>query len=169
MLAGLNLDIAMSNVVWPNVVSGCAMGFIFVPLTTMAMGTLPNEQVGNASGVYNLMRNTGGSIGIAAMTTMLARGAQTHQAAIASHLTPYDPAFQERLRQIAGAIGMRGGGTGATQQALASVYGTVLRQSMLMSFIDNFRLLAFLCVLCVPAALLFKRVRARGGPSVAAH
>jgi DHA2 family multidrug resistance protein len=170
MLAGLNLDIAMSNVVWPNIISGCAMGFIFVPLTTMAMGTLPNEQVGNASGVYNLMRNTGGSIGIAAVTTLLARGAQTHQSAISSHLTPYDPVFQERLRQIAAAIGMRGGGGGgAMQQALASVYGVVLRQSMLMSFIDNFRLLAFMCLLCVPAALLFKRVRARGGPSVAAH
>jgi DHA2 family multidrug resistance protein len=172
MLAGLNLDIAMSNVVWPNIISGCAMGFIFVPLTTMAMGTLPNEQVGNASGVYNLMRNTGGSIGIAAVTTMLARGAQTHQSAIASHLTPYDPAFQERLRQVAAAIGMRGGGGGgggAMQQALASVYGVVLRQAMLLSFIDNFRLLAFMCLLCVPAALLFKKVRARGGPSVAAH
>ncbi len=169
MLAGLNLDIAMSNVVWPNIVSGCAMGFIFVPLTTMAMGTLPNEQVGNASGVYNLMRNTGGSIGIAAMTTMLARGAQTHQTNIAAHMTQYDPAFQQRLQQIASALSLRGGGTGATQQALASIYGVVLRQSMLMSFIDNFRLLAFLCVLCVPAALLFKRVRARGGPSVAAH
>jgi DHA2 family multidrug resistance protein len=169
MLAGLNLDIAMSNVVWPNIISGCAMGFIFVPLTTMAMGTLPNEQVGNASGVYNLMRNTGGSIGIAAVTTLLARGAQAHQSAIASHLTPYDPAFQERLHQIAAAIGLRGGGGGAMQQALASVYGVVLRQSMLMSFIDNFRLLAFMCLLCVPAALLFKKVRARGGPSVAAH
>lgn len=170
MLAGLNLDIAMSNVVWPNIISGCAMGFIFVPLTTMAMGTLPNEQVGNASGVYNLMRNTGGSIGIAAVTTLLARGAQVHQSAISSHLTPYDQAFQERLRQIAAAIGMRGGGGGgAMQQALASVYGVVLRQSMLMSFIDNFRLLAFMCLLCVPAALLFKKVRARGGPSVAAH
>ncbi|HJQ35380.1 MAG TPA: DHA2 family efflux MFS transporter permease subunit [Pyrinomonadaceae bacterium] len=169
MLAGLNLDIAMSNVVWPNIVSGCAMGFIFVPLTTMAMGTLPNEQVGNASGVYNLMRNTGGSIGIAAMTTMLARSAQTHQTNIAAHITAYDPAFQQRLQQIAGALSLRGGGTGATQQALASIYGVVLRQSMLMAFIDNFRLLAFLSLICVPAALLFKRVRARGGPSVAAH
>ncbi|MDT5296309.1 MAG: transporter, family, multidrug resistance protein [Acidobacteriota bacterium] len=168
MLAGLNLEIAMSNVVWPNIISGCAMGFIFVPLTTMAMGTLPNEQVGNASGVYNLMRNTGGSIGIAAMTTFLSRGAQTHQAAIATHLTPYDPAFQQRMQQLQGATALRGGGAG-TQQALASVYGIVLRQSMLMSFIDNFRLLAFLCALCIPAALLFKRVRARRGPSVAAH
>ena len=162
MLAGLNLEIAMSNVIWPNIISGCAMGFIFVPLTTMAMGTLPNEQVGNASGVYNLMRNTGGSIGIAAMTTLLARSAQAHQVAMSAHMTPYDPAFMERLRQI-----MRAGA--GLQQALASVYGIVLRQSMLLAFIDNFRLLAVMCILCVPATLLFKRVRARGGPSVAAH
>jgi len=95
------------------------------------------------------------------------RDAQVHQAAIASHLTPYDPAFQQRMQQMQGALAARGGGA-ATQQALASVYGMVLRQSMLMSFIDNFRLLAFLCLLCIPAALLFKRVRAKGGP-VAAH
>jgi MFS transporter, DHA2 family, multidrug resistance protein len=174
MLAGLNLDIAMSNVVWPNIISGCAMGFIFVPLTTMAMGTLPNEQMGNASGVYNLMRNTGGSIGIAAVTTMLSRGAQAHQAAMSAHLTPYDPAFQQWLRQFGVAVGAVGGAGGfiggmPSQRALASAYGIVLRQSMLMSFVDNFRLLAFLCVLCIPAALLFKRVRARGGPSVGGH
>src|SRR5947209_1908747 len=174
MLAGLNLDIAMSNVVWPNIISGCAMGFIFVPLTTMAMGTLPNEQMGNASGVYNLMRNTGGSIGIAAMSTLLSRGAQVHQAAIATHLTPYDPAFQQRMQQFKGAAGVIGGGLGGggggmpPPQALASVYGTVLRQAMVLSFLDNFRLLAFLCLLCIPAALLFKRVRSKGGP-VAAH
>jgi DHA2 family multidrug resistance protein len=165
MLAGLNLDIAMSNVVWPNIVSGCAMGFIFVPLTTMAMGTLPNEQVGNASGVYNLMRNTGGSIGIAAMTTLLARSAQAHQVAMSAHMTPYDPAFMDWMRRIMGAPGAKAG----LQQALASAYGIVLRQSMLLAFLDNFRLLAVMCVLCVPATLLFKRVRARGGPSVAAH
>jgi DHA2 family multidrug resistance protein len=173
-LAGLNLEIAMSNVVWPMVISGFAMGFIFVPLTTMAMGTLPNEQMGNASGVYNLMRNTGGSIGIAAVTTFLSRGAQTHQAAMAAHLTPYDPSFQQWVGRVSGAMGGAIGGGGGfiggmpPPQALASAYGIVLRQSMLMSFVDNFRLLAFLCLLCIPAALLFKRVRARGGP-VAAH
>jgi len=113
------------------------------------------------------MRNTGGSIGIAAMSTLLSRGAQVHQAAIAAHLTPYDPAFQQRMQQMKGAAGMLGGG-GIAPQALASVYGTVLRQAMVLSFLDNFRLLAFLCLLCIPAALLFKRVRSRAGP-VAAH
>ena len=89
VLAGLNLNIASIDVVWPNIINGFAMGFVFVPLTTMAMGTLSNEQIGNASGIYNLMRNTGGSIGIAMMTTFLARGAQSHQATMVSHMTPY--------------------------------------------------------------------------------
>jgi DHA2 family multidrug resistance protein len=169
MLAGINLQIATRNVAWPLVFSGFAMGFIFVPLTTMTMGTLRNEQLGNASGIYNLMRNTGGSIGIAAVTTFLARGAQTHQAIMVSHVTPYNPAFQQRFRGLTRMFAARGNPATAAQQAYGAIYGTVVRQAMLMSYIDNFRLLAFLCLLCIPAALLFKRVRASKGAAVAAH
>src|SRR5438552_1135508 len=86
LFSDINLQISMGSIVFPGIISGFALGFVFVPLTTMAMGTLPNEQMGNASGVFNLMRNTGGSIGIAAVTTMLARGGQIHQAAMVSHL-----------------------------------------------------------------------------------
>jgi DHA2 family multidrug resistance protein len=167
MLADLNLNLAMSNIVWPMVVSGFAMGFIFVPLTTMAMGTLPNEQIGNATGVFNLMRNIGGSIGISAMSTLLSRGAQAHQAVISSHVTPYDPAFQQRIEQIQGATGAVGGLV--SPEALASVYGEVVRQSTLLSFMDNFRLLALLCLLCVPVALLFRRVVVKKGGPVVMH
>src|SRR3954463_1208331 len=102
LFSKINLEISISSIVWPNIISGFAMGFIFVPLTTMALGTLSNEQMGNASGVFNLMRNTGGSVGIAAVTTMLARGAQVHQATMVAHLTPYDPVFQQRLKQLGG-------------------------------------------------------------------
>src|SRR2546423_1088962 len=167
-LADINLQISVSSIVWPNIISGLAMGFVFVPLTTAAMGTLSNEQMGNASGVFNLMRNTGGSIGIAAVTTMLARGAQTHQAQLMSHLTPYDPVFQQRFQQIQHGLAAQSGSAVATQQAYGSIYGTVAKQATVLSYIDNFRLLAFLCVLCIPATLLFKRIRARKGP-VAMH
>ena len=156
----INLEISISSIVWPNIISGFAMGFIFVPLTTMALGTLSNEQMGNASGVFNLMRNTGGRVGIATVTTLLSRGAQAHQAAMVSHLTPYDPAFQERMRQI-------GSGAGA-QRAFAGIYGILVRQATVLSYIDIFRLLAFLCVLCIPATLLFERVRKKPG-AVAMH
>jgi DHA2 family multidrug resistance protein len=156
----INLEISISSIVWPNIISGFAMGFIFVPLTTMALGTLSNEQMGNASGVFNLMRNTGGSVGIAMVTTFLARGAQTHQAALVSHLTPYDPAFQERIKQIGGAAG---GSTVAAQQAYAGIYGTLVRQATVLSYIDVFRMLSFLCLLSIPATLLFERVKKRAG------
>jgi DHA2 family multidrug resistance protein len=169
MLTGINLDVSSSSVTWPLVISGFAMGFIFVPLTTMTMGTLRNEQMGNAAGIYNLMRNTGGSVGIAAMTTFLARGAQQHLAAFASHLSPYDTAFQQRFKALAGVFASGGGGPSGMQKAYEAIYGLASRQAMLMSYIDNFRLMAYLCVLCIPAALLFKRVRANKGASVAAH
>ena len=161
MLSSINLDISMSSVVWPNIISGLAMGFIFIPLTTTAMGMLTNQEMGNASGLFNLMRNTGGSIGIAVVTTLLSRGAQVHQAAMVSHLTPYDPAFQQRVQQLSGPAA-------SLQQAYGTIYGIVARQAMVMSFLDNFRLLAGLSLLCIPAVFLFKKVRARRG-AVAPH
>jgi MFS transporter, DHA2 family, multidrug resistance protein len=161
--SNINLEISISSIVWPSIISGFAMGFIFVPLTTMALGTLSNEQMGNASGVFNLMRNTGGSVGIATVTTFLARWAQVHQASMVAHLTPYDPAYQERLQQLTQGFAARSGSVVAQQQAYAGLYGTVVRQAMLLSYVDVFRLLSFLCFLCIPATLLFKRVKARGG------
>jgi DHA2 family multidrug resistance protein len=161
LLSDINLQISMGTIVWPQVISGLAMGFVFVPLTVMATGTLTSEQIGNATGIFNLMRNIGGSLGIAAVTTMLARGAQAHQAAMVSHLTPYDPAFQQRLQELAAVFAAPGDPTTALQQAYGAVYETLVGQATLLAYIDNFRLLAFLCLLCVPAALLFRRVRAR--------
>ena len=167
LLGNINLNITMGSVIWPNIISGFAMGFIFVPLTTLTMGTLTNEQMGNASGIYNLMRNIGGSVGISVATTMLSRSAQTHQAALVSHLTPYDPAFQQRIQALEQGLGQSGGSTQAAQQAYRLVYGTMARQSQLMAFVDTFRWLALLCLLCVPLVFLFSRVRARSGGGTA--
>src|SRR6476660_8325528 len=100
MFTGINLYIAQSNIIYPMIISGFAMGFVLAPLTTMSMATLPQEQIRNASGIYNLMRNTGGSIGIAIMTTLLARNAQVHQAVLTTHTSEYDPAYQAAFEQI---------------------------------------------------------------------
>jgi MFS transporter, DHA2 family, multidrug resistance protein len=163
IFTGITLEIAQSNIVYPMIISGFAMGFVFVPLTTMAMGTLSNEQISNASGMYNLMRNTGGSIGIAAMTTFLARGAQTHQAALAPNLSPYNPAFQEMVQRIQTSLG-----GASVEQAYGVIYGMLVKQAAVLSYIDNFRLLAFLCLICAPAAFLFKKVR-NAKPPAGAH
>lgn len=160
LLGDINLDISISSIVWPQIIAGLAMGFVFVPLTVMSTGTLSNEQLGNATGIFNLMRNVGGSFGIAAVTTMLARGAQVHQAVMVEHLTPYDPEFQQRVSQLAGVVGSAGVNVMTMQQqAYGAIYQTLVRQANLLAYIDNFRFLAFMCVICAPAALLFKRVR----------
>ena len=159
VFTGLNLYIAQTNIIYPMIVSGFAMGFVFVPLTTMTMATLPQDEIGNASGIYNLMRNTGGSVGIAIMTTLLARNAQIHQAVLTTHTTPYDPAFQQMIEQIKGSLMATMDAVSATQQAYATVYAMVVKQAMVLSYIDNFRILAVMAFLGVPAAFLFKRVR----------
>ena len=93
----MNLDIAQRNVVWTSVLNGFAGPLMFVPLTTTAMGTLGREQMGQGTGIFNLMRNIGASVGIATVTTLLTRGTQAHQARLVGHLTPYDPEYQRWL------------------------------------------------------------------------
>ena len=159
VFTGLNLYIAQTNIIYPMIVSGFALGFVFVPLTTMTMATLPQIEIGNASGIYNLMRNTGGSVGIAIMTTLLARNTQVHQAVLTTHTTQYDLAYQQLVQQITTALSASMDAVTAAQQATATVYGMVVRQAMVLSYVDNFRILAFLCFLCVPAAFIFKKVR----------
>jgi MFS transporter, DHA2 family, multidrug resistance protein len=161
LLSDINLEISMRSIVWPQVISGLAMGFVFVPLTILATGTLTNEQIGNATGIFNLMRNIGGSFGIAGVTTMLARGAQVHQALLLSHLTPYDAEFQQRLREVAAGIGADP--VTASNMAYGMIYQTVLAQANLLSYLDAFRLLAFLCLLACVTPLFFAKVKAKPG------
>src|SRR4029077_4387486 len=95
-LGHIDLQISVWNIIWPSVLNGIAISFIFVPLTTSTMGHLRQDQMGNASGIYNLMRNLGGSFGIALVGTFLDRRAQIHQALMVAHMTPYDTAYREQ-------------------------------------------------------------------------
>jgi DHA2 family multidrug resistance protein len=156
----------MASVVWPSILNGVSVSFIFVPLTTATMGHLQQQQIGNASGIFNLMRNLGGGVGISMATTLLARGAQTHQATLVRHVNPYDPQFHHYGSVLGQLFGEEGGMI--SPRGLAMLYRLVLREANLASFMDAFRLMAILTLLCVPAVLLFRGVRAKAGP-VAAH
>jgi len=161
MFSHMTLDIAMRNVVLATFLNGMATGLIFVPLTTTAMGRLRNEQMGNATGIYNLMRNLGGGIGISMMATWLARGAQAHQVTLVSHLTPYDPVYRQQLHRLQAGLAAHANPATAPGQALAVLYNLVVQQARLLAFVDIFRLISFLGLGCVPLVLLFRRVRAR--------
>jgi len=158
LLSRVNLDIAMISVVWPNIMNGFAGGFIFVPLTTMTMGRLRKEQIGNAAGIYNLMRNIGGSIGIASVTTMLVRGSQIHQNYLVAHLTQSNPDTLQAVEGLQAQLHLEGASLyNAHLQSLGALYRSVQQQAAVLSYADNFRFMGFLMVLCIPLVLLFQR------------
>jgi DHA2 family multidrug resistance protein len=167
-LGHINLEISVWKVIWPSVLNGIAISFIFVPLTTSTMGYLRQDQMGNATGIFNLMRNLGGSCGIAMVTTLLARRAQVHQAMMAAHLTPYNPVFVGDLAVAQQALTVSSGAHLAHQQALGLVYNSLLQQASLWAFVENFRLFGLLCLACLPLVLLFKKVK-RAPDMRAAH
>ncbi len=167
MLSVLNLEAGMWDVALPCFIQGFGMGLIFVPTMTMAMGTLPNRAIGNATGVYNLMRNLGGSIGISASITYLARNAQANQALMAGHMTPYDMAFQQRVGAIRNGLTPLVGAPQAAEKAYGAMHGILLEQASLRAFTNCLAWLTLAILICIPLALLSRRVEPRGTP--AAH
>ena len=158
----MNLDISLYSVIWPNFILGASFGTIFVPLTTMCMGNLPNVLIGTGTGLYNLMRSMGGSIGIAVISTMISRGSQLHQSLMVSHLTPFHAAFEQRFHAFQQFFISKGSDPVlAGKQAYFALYTTLLNQASLWSFIDNFRFLGFLSLVGIPLAVLMKRVAIR--------
>ncbi|MBP8645551.1 MAG: DHA2 family efflux MFS transporter permease subunit [Syntrophobacteraceae bacterium] len=162
MLGNLTLEISMASVIWPNIVIGVAIGFIFVPLTTIAMGRLPLEWIGTATGVYNLLRSMGSSVGISIVTTMLVRDAQMHQAILVSHLTPYDLPYREWLGHFQQLFLAHGDVVTASRKAYGAMYRLLVEQSTLYAFVDNFRLLGYLSFLAIPLTFLFKKTGKSG-------
>jgi len=153
----VNLGIAMNSVVVPNVLNGFAGGFIFVPLTTLAMSRLRKEEVGNAAGIYNLVRNIGGSIGIASATAFLVRMGQVHQNYLGANLAPPDASVSGAVRGLAGHLAVSGTDPVTAQhKALGAVYRLLQQQSSLMAYVDSFRLLGYLSLLCIPFVLFFR-------------
>jgi DHA2 family multidrug resistance protein len=164
MLGDLNLTMSMGTVVWPNIVNGFANGFLFVPLTTMTMKTLPNELMGAGTGLYNLLRNLGGSLGISLVTTLLTRGEQAHQDMMAAHLNPGNPLYWNRLQGLTGFFSTQRGPGDAARSAMGLMYRNLVQQATLASYIDDFRLLAYLSLLCIPFLFFFRNVNLHRQP-----
>jgi MFS transporter, DHA2 family, multidrug resistance protein len=162
-LGNANVQIAETSLLWPIILSGFFIGFIFVPLATITMGTLPNEQIGNAAGLYNLLRNVGGSVGISTVNTILARREQLHQSELAHSLWPGSPLWQESLRRLTAVMGAHADPVTAVKRAEDLLQGLLAQQSQLWSFVDDFRYLAVVCAVCVPLTFLLQRVKTRPG------
>jgi len=162
MFGNLTLDVSMASIVWPNVLQGLGVGCVMVPLMAISVGTLSKEKIGNASGIFNLMRNLGGSIGISVSTTFLARMTQTHQANLVSHMTPYDPVFQQRFSAITAGFSRHSAGPQARMQAYGLLHGILLQQANLKAYVDMFCWTALILALCLPGVWLLKKVVTKG-------
>jgi DHA2 family multidrug resistance protein len=168
-LSKLNLQAGYWDIFWPQLIQGVGMSLLFVPLTTVAMDPIPRERMGYATSLFNLMRNIGGSIGIAMTGTMLARNNQSTTSLLGSHVTQYDQASQQTFMQMRGAFMAAGADVvTATNRAYAAMFGMVQRQATMVSFVGIFQLLGVLFLALIPLVLLMRRPGKGGGP-VAAH
>jgi DHA2 family multidrug resistance protein len=168
-LSRVNLGISMTAVAWPNFLNGFGGGFVFVPLTTLAMGRLRKQEIGNAAGIYNLVRNVGGSIGIAALTAAQVRGSQIHQSYMGANLTASNGVSSSVIGSLASKFATGGANPVlAHTLAMGTVYNNLQRQAAVLAYADNFRLLGYMAIGCIVLAFLFSRPRpAQGSASVA--
>ena len=153
-----NLQVDFNAVLWPRVMLGIGVAFVFIPLTTISLSHIRKEEMGNASAVFNLLRNLGGSFGVALSATILARQAQVHQARLTEHLTPFDPAYVLSAQQSARTLLEKGiEASQAAQGGMGLIYQRLLREAAMLSFNDVFYLLTVLMLLTVPLVFFMRR------------
>jgi DHA2 family multidrug resistance protein len=167
-LGQLNLNAGYWDIFWPQFLQGAGMALLFVPLTTVAMASISRERMGYATSLFNLMRNLGGSIGIAVTGTILQRQRQTIGASLGAHVSAYDPVTQSTFEQIrSGIIAAGSDAVTATERAYAVLHGMLVQQASMVSFVMLFRLLGAVFLLMLPMVLLMKRPRGSTGPTAA--
>ncbi len=163
-LSWLNLNAGYWDIFWPQFWQGVAMALLFVPLTTTTMDAIPKEQMGNATSIFNLMRNIGGSTGIAVATTFLERRTQAQINLLGSHVTAYSEPARQMIRGARGALMAAGADpVTANQQTYGVVFGGVARQATMLGFLETFRLLGLVFLVLLPFLLLMRRPASRGG------
>ena len=159
-----NLQVDFAMMMWARVLQSAGVAFLFVPINTAAYAFLPRDKNNAASGLINLSRNIGGSMGISFVTTYLARRAQAHQSMLVSHLSSYNGHFMAAMRALGHRFATSGSGAViGTKQAYAAMGGLLAQQSVLLAYLDNFLVLGLICLMLVPLAFIMKRPRT-GGP-----
>lgn len=154
------------DLVRPNLIRSAGLGFIFIPVSVMALSDLPAAQRGNATGLFNLTRELGGSLGTAVMGTLVSNGMKRHGSYLAEHVTVFDPGVQDQLRTLAGGLGAQTFTREKVGEAI--LQAKVQGQAAVLSFDDGFRLVA---VVIFVGLLLLPIMKKASGPvdAAAAH
>jgi DHA2 family multidrug resistance protein len=166
-MTNFNLEIDFRTAVFARMLQAVGLAFLFVPINTSAYAHLPREKNNAASGLMNLARNIGGSVGISFVTTMLDRRAQKHMSDLMSHLSNSNAQFQATLRGMAQQFVSHGSSPAdAQRQAYAMIQNAVQRQATMLSYLDNFHILGYAILAMIPMVFLMKRTRSSGGMAV---
>jgi DHA2 family multidrug resistance protein len=151
-----DLEVDFKTLMWARVYQASGLAFLFIPINTAAYAYLPREKNNAASGLINLARNIGGSVGISFVITMLSRRTQFHQSVLTAHATVFSPQFRSALQGASRSFTASDAVT-AQHQAYGQLYGLILRQSSMLAYIDNFWVLAMAALFVIPFVLLMKR------------
>jgi MFS transporter, DHA2 family, multidrug resistance protein len=157
-LSRLNLNAGYWDIFWPQVLQGVALAFLFIPLMALSMSSIPKEKMGNATSIFNLMRNIGGSFGIAIMTTFLGRRAQFHQSRLVANLTSGSLKTREMIAGMQAWFYSHGiDAVSAQRKALAAAYGMLQAHASMLSFVEAFWVLGIIFLAMLPFVLLLRR------------
>jgi MFS transporter, DHA2 family, multidrug resistance protein len=156
MARRFSLDVDFGTMVWARVFQASSLGFLFIPINTAAYSYLPRDKNNAASGLINLFRNIGASVGISFVTTMLARRAQFHQSTLASHANAFNPQFKAAVQGTANAF-TASSSVAAQHAAYGTLYGTIVREANMIAYLDNFWLLGIAALVMTPFVFLMKR------------
>jgi DHA2 family multidrug resistance protein len=167
-MTNFDLNVDFRTVVLARMYQAAGLAFLFVPINTSAYAFLPREKNNAASGLMNLARNIGGSVGISVVTTMLDRRSQYHLDRLSSHLAAGNLSMQNTLQGAARNFQAHGfSAADAMHKAYALLYGNAIQQATMLAYIDNFWLLGVAILLMIPLPFLMKRPR-KGG-EIAVH
>jgi DHA2 family multidrug resistance protein len=168
MTSHLYVGVDFKTVMLLRVYQSAGLAFLFVPINTLVYSGVPLEKNNAVSGIVNLSRNMGGDVGIAFVTTLIARRAQKHQMDLAAHTTHYNAAFEAKLEGLMASIQHTGtSAADAMHKAMAALYGQLVQQATTLAYIDAIDVLAIAVAVMVPLLLFTKKPS--GGPAPAGH
>jgi len=148
------LVLSVSDIVWPGVIQGFGLGFVFVPLSALTFSTLTPELRADGTATYSLMRNIGSSIGISIVQTMMTRGTQVAHADLAANVNVFNPLMQPMLES-------------GSQISLALMDQSINQQAQMIAYLNDFKLMFVATLLVVPLLLLIRPMRSIAGDTLA--
>jgi len=150
-MTGWTPDVSQWTVVSVGFVQGAGLGFLFVPLTTIAFATLPAQMRGEGTGLYNLSRNIGSSVGISVVSALITENTQVNHSTIAAYVTPFNHAFDATVAQAVSPVTMAG---------RAALDGMITKQATIIAYMDDFKLLMLMSIFAMPLLVLLRKPKA---------